>query len=360
MQLERFENLPGSNGVSGRWRQSEDRRADGSKKANGMPRLERLDFNGAIHHVRIRGREGSQIFFDAIELRRSPKAPRHNTPNLRKFEDLIDATCEEYGVRLHAYCVEPNSCILVLPRCGAPLDSFMGRLCGRYSRYLRAGDFGKKTPVFGSRYESKVIAPEYLPHAVRRAHYSPVLAGLCMSRVDYPFSSERAYVGESSTVRLDTLAVRAALEQKGYFALHGYRRFMDQAETPYVAKLFARGAPTDPRIVGSKVYVQQARSMAAHPPEHPTREQLIAGVARLLNTTPAEIYSATHIGVLGRSLVAWYGRRNGAATLTEMGRWFSVTGATLGQGMRIQRGLTPDLFKVAILPGFEQSESEPS
>jgi putative transposase len=325
-----------------------------------MPRLHRLDFKDAIHYVRIRGNEGSQIFFDADDLERSPKAPRRNTPaNLRKFENLIDATSDEYGVRLHAYCIEPNACLLVLQRRGAPLDSFMGRLCGRYSRYLRSVDLGKKTAVFGSRYESKVIAPEYLPYAVRRVHYTPVLVGLCASRVDYPFSSERAYVGESSAVRLDMLAVWAALEQKGYFALHGYRNFMNQPETHYVAELFARGAPTDPRIVGSKVYVQQARSLAANPSEHLSREQLIAGVAQLLNTTPAEIYSATHIGVLGRSLVAWYGRRNGAATLTEMGRWFSVTGATLGQGMRFQRGLAPDLFKVAILPGLEQNENEP-
>ena len=258
-----------------------------------MPRLHRLDFKDAIHYVRIRGNEGSQIFFDADDLKRSPKALRRNTPNSRKFEDLIDATCEEYGVRLNAYCVEPNSCILALQRCGAPLDWFMRRLCGRYSRNLRAGIFGKKTAVFGSRYESKVIAPEYLPHAVRRAHWSPVLAGLCTSRVDYPFSSERAYVGELPVVRLDMAPVRAALELKGYFALHGYRKFMDLPETPHVAKLFTTGAPTDSRIVGSRVYVQQARLTAAQPSAPPSKDQLIEGVARLLNTTPAEIHSAT-------------------------------------------------------------------
>jgi putative transposase len=320
-----------------------------------MPRLERFDFKGAIHYVRIRGREGSQIFFDATDLGRAPRALRRNTTNSRKFEDLIDATSEEYGVRLNAYCVEPNSCILVLQRCGAPLDSFMRRLCGRYSRHLRAGDFGKKTPVFGSRYESKVIAPEYLPYAVRRAHGSPVLAGLCMSRVDYPFSSERAYVGESPTVRLDMAPVRDALEQKGYFALHGYRKFMEQPETPYVAKLFTRGAPSDSRVVGSKVYVQQARITAADPSPPLSKDQLVEGVARLLNTTPAEIHSATHIGVLGRALVAWHGMRNGAATLTEMGRWFSVTGATLGQGMRHQRSVAPNLFE-SVLQGLETFE----
>jgi len=63
----------------------------------------------------------------------------------------------------------------------------------------------------------------------------------------------------------------------------------------------------------------------------------------------------THVGVLGRALVAWYGLRKGAATLTQIGRWFSVTSATLGQGIRRHRGVTPDLFNLPILPGLEVS-----
>jgi hypothetical protein len=128
---------------------------------------------------------------------------------------------------------------------------------------------------------------------------------------------------------------------------------MDQDETHYVANLLSLGSPLDSRIVGDKVFVQKARHMAAHPAAPPTREQLIAGAARLLNTTPADICSATHVGVLGRALVAWYGLRAGTATLTQMGRWFSVTSATLGQGIRHHRKATPELFNLTDLPGLE-------
>jgi hypothetical protein len=128
---------------------------------------------------------------------------------------------------------------------------------------------------------------------------------------------------------------------------------MEQDETPYVANLLSHGSPMDPRIAGDKVFVQKARDMAAHPAAPPTREQLIAGAARLLNTTPADIYSATYVGVLGRALVAWYGSRSGAVTLTEAGRWFSITGATLGQAIRHHRGVTPDLFNLDSLPEVE-------
>jgi hypothetical protein len=318
-----------------------------------MPRHERIDFKDAIHYVRVGGRNGSEIFFDPHTLRRFPHTARQYAPHVLRFELLLAATCMECGTILHGYCLEPNSGIFVLQRAGAPLQALIQRLCGRYSRYLHAGGIVAERGVFGARYDSKVVAPEYLPHAVRRAHRSPISAGLCRRRLDYPFSSERAYTGEFAQIPINTVGLRTELEVKGHHGSRGYREFMDQDETAYVANLLSHGSPLDSRIVGDKVFVQKARYMAAHPAASPTREQLIGGVARLLNKTPADIYMATHVGVLGRALVAWYGLRTGAATLTQMGHWFSVTSATLGQGIRHHRSDTPELFNLADLPGLE-------
>jgi putative transposase len=323
-----------------------------------MPRRQRIDFRDAIQYVQVRGREGPPIFFDADILMRFRDAPRQKAPDLQRFESLIASICEECGTILHGYSLEPNSAKLVLQTTGTLLAEIMRRLCGRYSRYCSSGIAAKGSDMFASRYESKVISPEYLPHAVRRAHHSPVLAGLCRRRADYPFSSERAYIGERSPLPINTTAVKTALEQRGLFGLRGYREFMDQDETPYVENLFDRGFAQDPRIVGTKVFAQQVREASAHPAPPPSQKELIAGVARLLNVTAADIASSTHAGVRGRALVAWYGLRVGAATLTEMGRWFSVTGSTLGQAMRHHRNLSPALFSLHQLPEgqFEQSK----
>jgi hypothetical protein len=318
-----------------------------------MPRRKRLDFNDAIQYVCLRGRNGAEIFFDPQCLGRVPRALRQYAPHAVKFEAMLADICAQCGTLLHAYCLEPNSGILVLRTIGVPLHASMQRLCGSYSLYLRARGFAAGEGVFGARYDSRIIAPEYLPHAVRRAHRSPIVNGLCGRRLDYPFSSERAYSGEPASVPLETASVKMALQEKGYFGLRGYLDFMDKEETSYVAKLFSEGSPMDSRIVGDKVFVQQARYMVAHPRVPPTREQLVEAVARLMGRRPADIFSATHIGVLGRALVAWYGLRSGAATLSEMGRWFSVTGATLGQAMRHHCSTSPDLFKLAALPGLE-------
>jgi len=313
-----------------------------------MPRRERLDFKGASHYVVIRGAVGAEIFFDALHFKAFPRAPRQSAPHALKFEHYLIETRDECGALLHAYCLESNRAILVLTSTGAPLHAFMQRLCGRYARYFRAGGFSAGRTVFAARYNAKVIAPDYLPHAVRRVHRSPIDSGLCKQRVDYPFSSDRAYSGEPSSVRFDMADVKAALELKGYSGPRGYRNFMDQAETPHVANLLSRGSLLDSRIVGDKVFVQKARHSAAHPPASPTREELIAGVARLLNCTADAIFSPTHIGALARALVAWYGVRSGTATVAEIGRWFSVTGATLGQAIRHQRQIRPDLFALVL------------
>lgn len=323
-----------------------------------MPRHERLDFKDAIHYVSLRGRNDADIFLDAGSIRQFSVNARGGAPRALKFELLLAASCEECGAVLHAYCLQPNAGTLVLRTAGTPLRVFMQRLCGGYSRYLHSAGFAERRSVFCGRYDSKVVAPQYLPHAVRRAHRSPIVNGLCRRRVDYPFSSERSYTGEAVSLALSMVEMKSALEHRGLFGLRGYREFMDQEETHYVANLLSKGSPLDSRIVGDKVFVQRARYLAATSSKSPTRAQLVDAVARFLNGSPADIVSATHVGVLGRALVAWYGQRMGAATLTEMGCWFSITGAALGQAIRNHRGATPDLFGLNGLPGLEADPDE--
>jgi putative transposase len=326
------------------------------RRGQRMPRPDRLDFPGAIHYTQVHGTDGAHIFFDPAILARIGTVSRQHAPDLQQFERLIAAVGEECQAVFYGYSVEPNSGVLVLQTIGAPLEAFMRRLCGQYSRYLRLnGRLNGVQSAFAARYESKVIASEYLPHAIRRAHRAPMLSGSFPRRMDYPFSSERAYMGERAVLPLELTAVRKALEQHGFVGARAYREFMDQPEAPYVATLFERGAPLDSRIVGRKLFVKQAKHWAAHPPSPPTREQLILGVARLLNTSETEIFASTHTGVLGRALVAWYGRRTRAATVNTVGQWFSVTRAALGQGIRHYRRIEPDLFNLPELPGIKRT-----
>ena len=299
-----------------------------------MPRLQRLDFPDAIQYVRLRGRQNASIFFDRAILEDPGQSPRHRAPGVRRFEALLATTCDECATTLLAYSIEPNAASIVLQLTGAPLAETMRRLSGQYSRGL---GLTSGPIVFASRYASQVIAPEYLTYAVRRAHRRPVEAGLCRQPIDYPFSSERAYLGEPTTLPLNFSPVRMDLQQKGHMGTRGYREFMNEPDTPYLAKLFAQGSHQDARIVGAKPFVQQVRYRASHPPPVPTREELIDGVARLLNISVDAVYSRTSVGACARALVAARGLRSSAASLAEVGRWFSVSGATLGQAIQHHR-----------------------
>src|ERR1700722_2574560 len=99
------------------------------------PRPHRLDFRGAIHDVRVHGRNGASIFFDMRMLEGLSGNPRGATPGILEFERLLGEVDAECGARLHGYSVEPNAAALVMQTAGAPLEALMQRLCGQYSRY---------------------------------------------------------------------------------------------------------------------------------------------------------------------------------------------------------------------------------
>jgi putative transposase len=279
--------------------------------------------------------------------------------HLRRFLQLLNECSTECGVQLFGYCLEPNDSSMVMQTLGASLEACMQRLSGRYSRYLHLEHvLPKGLFPFAGRYESKVLAPEYLPHALRRVHARAVGAGLVRRAVDYPFSSAPAYLGGSSVALLETDAVWRALERKGFSGIRGYLDFMGRVEAPYVTELFERGSPQDPRIVGGKLFVARARAAAGHPLPAVTLEQLIASVAKVLGVKPDAMYLQSHEAVLARAIVAWHALRLGAGSLREVGRWFGVSATTLGKGIRRYRQTSPELFNKTSLPEVGTAEPD--
>jgi hypothetical protein len=320
-----------------------------------LSRPRRLDFQGAIHLVHVRGKEHLSIYFDASALSGAVAERWHRVPRLLRFLKLLDECCSECGAQLFGYCVEPNDASLVLRTMGMPLDACMQRLGGRYSRYLHEKQvLAKGACLFAGRYESKVLAPEYVPYALRRIHAHPVDSGLARRAADYPFSSASAYRGARAPVHLETAPVWRMLENKGKVGLKDYLAFMEQPEPEHVTKLFEKGSSFEPRVVGGKLFVAHVRDAVTHPPAPVTRDELIAGVAKLLGTEPKTLSATDHQAVLGRALVAWYAQRFGAASLREVGMWFQVSGATLGKGIRHHRRASPQFFDRQTLPGIQR------
>jgi hypothetical protein len=314
---------------------------------NGMPRRVRLDFYGAIHYVALRGRTDSSIFFEADVLKLPAEEAMRAASDLRQFELLLARSCDECASIVHAFSWQPNSGVIVVQTYGVPLCAVMRRLCGGYSKHLHErGKLTRRQRAFQSRYDTKIVAPEYLSHAIRRAERAPVEAGLCRSPVEYPFSSCRRL----GYARPRWLAPGAAGSANKPFptARDRSRRSEAEGETPYVRALFERGSKWDTRIVGDRVFVNKAKRDAAGAVPTPSRAQIVEAVGVLVQRTLTDPIAEGSVEALKKALVARYAILSGAATLTEVARWFAVTPAAVRDGINRYRELLPGLFKASM------------
>ncbi|MFA5043416.1 MAG: transposase [Kiritimatiellia bacterium] len=188
-----------------------------------MARKLRVQFEGAIYHVTIRGVERRTIFDDKDDRER--------------FLERLGEAVEEYGVRLYLFCLMTNHAHLLVETPRGNLSAFMHKLQTAYTVYynlrhkrvghLMQGRFGAK-PVEGDA---------YLLTLSRYIHLNPVFAGSLMGQPlagrlaefrAYPWSSYRGYAGLAKPNDFvdegPILAMMAAPEKKRRRA---YRRFVE-------------------------------------------------------------------------------------------------------------------------------------
>ena len=155
-----------------------------------MARPIRIEFAGAVYHVMARGNERRPIFFDDHD--------RH------RFLETLAETVEQFGVRVHAYCLMPNHYHLIVETPRANLSRAMGWLQVAYTvrfnrRHRRSGH------LFQGRYKAQVVeADPYAQGLVLYIHLNPVrprnkTAALPAERAAefnrYRWSSHRVYAG---------------------------------------------------------------------------------------------------------------------------------------------------------------------
>ncbi len=155
-----------------------------------MARPIRVEFPGAVYHVMARGNERKEIFRDDHDRSR--------------FLDTLAEATQQYGLRLHAYCIMPNHYHLVLGTPRANLSRAMGWLQTTYTarfnrRHRRSGH------LFQGRFRAQLIdADEYARWLVEYVHLNPVRPRRkgepipperAEELADYAWSSHRDYAG---------------------------------------------------------------------------------------------------------------------------------------------------------------------
>ena len=182
-----------------------------------MPRQARLDVPGTLHHIMIRGIEGTRIFWD----------DQDRQDFVTRIGQLVDRT----GTRILAWVLLDNHVHLLIFSGQQGIPKFMRCLLTGYAtrfnrRYHRSGH------LFQNRYKSIVCeADAYLLELVRYIHLNPLRAGVVqrMEELDrHPWSGHGVLIGRMKQGWQEReYVLRQFSEEKGR-AVRAYRKFMEE------------------------------------------------------------------------------------------------------------------------------------
>jgi len=184
-----------------------------------MPRKARLDAPGTLHHVMVRGIEGTKIFRDD----RDRKA----------FLDRVSQLVASSQTRILAWALMPNHVHLLLFSGPQGISQFMRRLLTGYAlyynrRHQRGGH------LFQDRYKSIVCEEDpYLLELVRYIHLNPLRGMMVRSLKEldrYRWSGHGVLIGVHKNDWQEKEYVLKQFHQKKTNAVRAYSRFVAEGQ----------------------------------------------------------------------------------------------------------------------------------
>ena len=184
-----------------------------------MPRQARLDAPGTLHHVMVRGIEGTPLFLEDKDR--------------ESFLSRLGELAQETETRIVAWTLMSNHVHLLLFSGPEGLARFMGRLLTGYAvRYNLKYD--RKGHLFQNRYKSIVCEEDgYLLELVRYIHLNPVRARVVGSMRDldqYAWSGHGVILGRYLRPWQDRDYVLEQFGGSSGQAIRAYRRFMEEGK----------------------------------------------------------------------------------------------------------------------------------
>ena len=189
-----------------------------------MARKLRIQYEGAIYHVTMRGVERRRIFRDDRDRER--------------FLMCLGDGVKELGVRVYLYCLMTNHVHLLVETPMANLSAFMHKVQTGYTVYhnlrhrraghLMQGRFGAE-PVKGDSYLLRLTRYIHLnPVFVEELRRKPLEERRKYLR-GYPWSSYRGYAGFTKPLEfMDEAPVLAMIEGRRRRRRLGYRCFVEE------------------------------------------------------------------------------------------------------------------------------------
>jgi REP element-mobilizing transposase RayT len=150
-----------------------------------MARKPRVEFDGALYHVIVRGNQQQAIFQD--------------NKDRATYLERLEHYRKRYGFVLYAYVLMSNHVHLLVETHQTALSKIMQGLQSSYTQYYNRRH-RKIGHLFQGRYKAILCDRDaYLLELVRYLHLNPARLRQKISPWRYPWSSHRAYLGEEES-----------------------------------------------------------------------------------------------------------------------------------------------------------------
>lgn len=304
-----------------------------------MSRPLRIEYKGAYYHVMNRGARRQAIFaYDDHRM---------------IFLALLREVVEMFHAQIHAYCLMDNHYHLLLSTPDGNLNRIMRHINGVYTqRYNRL----EKTdgPLFRGRYKAILVDRDaYLLCVSRYIHLNPVAAGRVNKAQQFPWSSYRAYIGETKSPQwlntgatLTMLGARSCQQRYQQFVEGGIdsdtRRFYEKKKQ---APIFGRASFAKKMAKRIKPHREVPANQQIRSPI--SLSKLTAVTAEVFKTDKAQIVRATRGRGeynTARGAAMYLSRKAAGYPLTEIAHYFGLAsyGSASGQIHRFQKVLDND------------------
>ncbi|MBA4419259.1 MAG: transposase [Syntrophus sp. (in: bacteria)] len=311
-----------------------------------MPRHARLDAEGVLHHIIVRGIERRLIF-------RDNKDKKHFVERMGKIFTDTHTLC-------YAWALLGNHVHLLCKTGKVPLSTVMARLLTGHAvtfnkRYSRHGQ------LFQNRYKSILCQEDaYLTELVCYVHLNPLRAGIIKDLNDpYPYSGHSALMGKVSypwqdvdyvlqyygrtekaarDAYLTAMTARLAIKRPDLTGGGLLRSYGSWGEVKRIGNM--ERIKGDERILGDSAFVEKVLSGEPRRITQPamTLDALAAQVSNLYGITPESLQSGSRRSNLveARSIFCFWAVRHGGYPAAKVAAFLNMTPP--GVGYAVERG----------------------
>jgi len=212
---------------------------------------------GYAYHLVQRGNNRQACFFEQ--------------QNYRVYLQYMRDGLDQYGDRLHAYCLMTNHVHLLLtPKDKDSISKLMKVVCSRYAQYINK-KYSRTGTLWSGRHKSSAVDSDtYLLKCYRYIELNPVTAGMVNQPQDYLWSSYHHNALGNTNSLISPHACYRALGQSKCIRLPRYRALFKEALSAVDYDAIRRAAQRSMPL-GSDKFLAQIETNLGRPLGYPKR-----------------------------------------------------------------------------------------